>query len=96
LLAALWLDQLESFSSTAKPSAGLSPNPPTHPPPHPTTHPPPTQIILWDPSNDTLRPVLVLGQARSAVRSLGVIGEMGLLVAAHASGKVRGGGRPLG
>jgi hypothetical protein len=48
----------------------------------------PRQIILWDPTGDTLRPVLVLGQARGAVNSLAVIEELGLLAAGHVTGKV--------
>lgn len=43
---------------------------------------------MWDPSGDTLQPVLVLSRGRGAVRSLGVIWDLGLLAAAHATGKV--------
>ena len=43
---------------------------------------------MWDPSGDTLRPVLVLGKGRSPVVGLGVVSELGLLAAGHANGKV--------
>ncbi|KAI8472913.1 MAG: hypothetical protein J3K34DRAFT_502100 [Monoraphidium minutum] len=45
-------------------------------------------VVMWDPTGDTLRPVLAVGQERGPVRSLGVLEELGLLAAGHANGKV--------
>jgi hypothetical protein len=47
---------------------------------------------MWDVAQgEALRPVLVLGSARGSVRGLAVLHELGLLAAAHSSGKVGGG-----
>lgn len=51
------------------------------------------QVIMWDPSNDTLKPVLIVGRQKSSVKSLAVCEELGLLCCGHTSGKVNAGSR---
>jgi hypothetical protein len=50
-------------------------------------------VIMWDTSDDTLRPVLLVGPAKGgpkrAVRSVVVLEELGILAVGHANGKVR-------
>jgi hypothetical protein len=47
---------------------------------------------MWDTSDDTLRPVLLVGPAKGgpkrAVRSVVVLEELGILAVGHANGKV--------
>jgi hypothetical protein len=49
-------------------------------------------VIMWDTSDDTLRPVLLVGPAKGgpkrAVRSVVVLEELGILAVGHANGKV--------
>jgi hypothetical protein len=50
-------------------------------------------VIMWDTSDDTLRPVLLVGPAKGgpkrAVCSVVVLEELGILAVGHANGKVR-------
>ncbi|KAF6263286.1 hypothetical protein COO60DRAFT_488362 [Scenedesmus sp. NREL 46B-D3] len=49
-------------------------------------------VIMWDTSDDTLRPVLLVGPTiggpKRAVRSVVVLEELGILAVGHANGKV--------
>lgn len=46
------------------------------------------EVIMWEPRNNSLQPVLHLGRQRRAVRALVVCEELSLLCAGHESGTV--------
>lgn len=51
-------------------------------------------VLMWDPTGDTLKPMLLIGQEKGpnkkAVVSVAVLEELGLLACGHANGKVTG------